>query len=452
VTAHDRDSDDRRRRRAGPDGPRVLGQASAARPGRRRRDRYRAVLVGLPRLGRPVDPSTLFQIASITKTFTATAVVRLRDAGLLSLEDRLVDHVPEATALGVGPGVRPEAVGEITLRQLLQHVSGLQGEALHTDPRLAPNIDQGELLTSLGRMRVVQPPGSAFRYSNLGFRLLAEVVGRVSGMRWPEYARRELLEPLGMTSSGAFPGPDLTGRLAQGHVRGQFDDTPVPVPAVDTRLAEGDGDLWSCLDDLVQWVTAQFAMPGRPAVLAPESVREMQQPTVIASEKWSEARCLGWGAVRREWGVLVGHGGLLDGYNSNACFSAKDRVGVVSLTNGVPKGSVADLAWVLADHVVAATRAAAAAAGPHDVVPVPEHYAELLGRYQDPLDGEDARIEFRRGRLVCPDAETEYELEPTDDPLVFVVDHELWRFLRSADTGRVDGLNAHGYPLVRRDS
>lgn len=398
--------------------------------------------------GRTPDERTLFQIASITKTFTATGIVQLRDRGLLELDAPAVEYLPE---LGRAGGL-PYA-SRITVRQLLQHSSGLQGNPPPRDPRRAADLLQPEVVASLPDVRVLAPPGTEFRYSNLGYRLLAEIIHRLDGRPWPDYARAEILMPLGMSDSGAELPEHARAACARPHRPGVNRDRPVPVVPLDPALAVGDGDLWSSLSDLVLWVAEQLApTAGRAArVLSAESLREMQAGTFVASPDRSEARGLGWNTVRRAAGVLVTHGGLLDGFNSHVCFSPVADVGVIALANGTARQSVGDLAWELADLLVEGRPVGDD--GLRVPSPPPAAYEPVLGRFVDPSDGQDVRVEFRDGRLLAiePVSGESEVLEPTDEPLLFLANGERWQFLRDA-SGTVDAVNARGYPLVREQA
>jgi CubicO group peptidase (beta-lactamase class C family) len=394
-----------------------------------------------PATGVPADRSTLFRIASVTKTFTATAVLHLREEKSVGLDDPVVEHVPELDGVGGLPG----AAARITIRQLLQHSSGLQGEAPSLDLLAQPLHTAEEILRVLPRARVLTAPGTAFRYSNLGYRILAELLRRRTGQRWAELAPHRLLEPLGMHDTHATPAhPD---RCAVGHLPGRFQDQPRPAAPVDSALAEGDGDLWSSLDDLALWVVAQLgAAAGRDsAVLTAETMREMQQPTFVADDDWAEARGLGWNGIRRPAGPIVSHGGLFAGFNSQVCFSPTHGVGVVALTNAVAAESVGTLAFDVLDDAVAARPKPSTV--PSGAAVAPE-WAAYLGRYDDAEDGDGITIELRKGRLVCVHSATAppLELAPDAEPDRFLVDLEEWRFVRDAG-GQVVCLNARGYPL-----
>ncbi len=135
--------------------------------------------------GTEATPDTQYRIGSITKTFTAAAIMQLRDAGKLDLEDTLDRHIE-------GVAHTP------TIRRLLSHASGLQRET-QDDSWLTLRFAQPEeLLETLAQAELVLPAGARFHYSNLAFALLGIVVERVSGVPYMEYVRGRLFEPVGL--------------------------------------------------------------------------------------------------------------------------------------------------------------------------------------------------------------------------------------------------------------
>ncbi len=157
--------------------------------------------------GRPVDQHTLFLVASISKTFTATAIMQLRDERKLRLDDPIVRFIPEFSAVPNLFG----SIEDVTLLRLLTHRSGLVGESptAHWSTTRFPTRE--EVLATIPKLQIAIEPDSAFKYSNLGFALLGEVIARVSGRSFTEYVRSEILTPLGMDSS-AF---ELTPAIAR---------------------------------------------------------------------------------------------------------------------------------------------------------------------------------------------------------------------------------------------
>lgn len=411
--------------------------------------------------GRVPDADTLFRIASISKTFTATAVLQLRDEGRLRLDDPYVRHVPEFAA-----AVNPFGpIEDVTIRRLLTHSSGLQGEPPNSDPREYAMYLPDDLVAAFDRIRVVIPPDQATKYCNLGFELLGILVERLRGRPFREVIADRITGPLGMTSTvfDATPegAPGLAPRRAVGYDPRDADDTTPRAADPDSALYEADGGLWSTVTDLGRWLVAQTrqadtdiaGVDGR--VLAGSTIREMHRPWLVWTEDpWALAQGLCWYTVRRDDTDWSGHAGAVEGFGSKAHLSIADGVGVIVLLNTM--GDAGTLAADLGKLVLAAHRPAVAAARVITAPPaVPEAWRDLVGTYRWPPYGPGDRVEIRGADLVLLEEgeERAQRLVPTDDPLVFTVDGgraggEPARFLVSAD-GRVDGLNVAGYPMIR---
>src|SRR5256714_7743641 len=163
--------------------------------------------------GRAAAPETLYRIASISKLFTATAIMQLRDAGKLRLDDPVNDRLPwfsiKQTYDG-GPA--------ITLRQLITHTSGLPRELSGVNWSDLTFPAREELRRVLPGQEMVSAPEMEWRYSNLAVSLAGEVVSQVSGEPWPQYVERHVLQPLGMAATRTVPARDTPG-LAIGYGR-----------------------------------------------------------------------------------------------------------------------------------------------------------------------------------------------------------------------------------------
>ena len=151
--------------------------------------------------GVPAGEHTLYRVASITKTFTGAAVVLLRDEGRLHLDDPLVAHLPEFAAATnpYGP------IEEVTIRRLLTHESGLPVESPLFDWAGRGYPAMPDILASLGDVILPVAPDSAFKYSNLGYQLLGELVARLGESPYESFVEERLLRPLGMDSSTFAP-------------------------------------------------------------------------------------------------------------------------------------------------------------------------------------------------------------------------------------------------------
>jgi CubicO group peptidase (beta-lactamase class C family) len=400
---------------------------------------------------RAPDEGTLYRVASITKTFTGTAIMQLRDEGRLGLDDPVAGHLPELRA-GAGVG----SIDNVTIRMLLSHESGLMGDPPGTDWH-GPTY-QGAPAANLARAAEIGtrvPPYTQQKYSNMGYQLLGEVVARVSGRPYAEYVQEQILDPLEMGATGFLPLPDaLEVRRAIGYApRGFSDELRESVAAPD---CQAEGGLLSCVEDMARWISFQLREDGGERsgaqVLAGPTLAEMHRPRYLGDLAWTEAWGISWYAVRRDDVIWVQHSGGLHGFRTNVCFETKHRVGAIALVNG--DGDAEELAMDLGTIARAAV-----AAAPRPVEPpqaLPEEYRDLLGLYSDPDYGDVIRLEWRDGKLtfVAQGSESRPTLSPTGVPDAFVVDShvrdagEPCVFQRRAD-GRVRAV-AMGPSVYRR--
>ena len=408
--------------------------------------------------GRQPDDRTLYRIASITKTFTATAIMQLRDEGRISLDDPVLRHLPEFADVRNPFG----AVEQITLDRILRHLSGLPGEMPSEDPwRWRPTGGPG-VLKALDSVVVAIPPGTAFKYSNLGYHLLGEVVARVSGRTLGEYLRAEITGVLSMDSTTFEPGGSLAHDVATGYDRGGNEGSPSPARRLAVGESEGNGGLWSTVADLALWIGQQFRQgdahrrgPGQ--VLDGRSLVEMQRPVVVAEPDLTAGQGLGWRVTRLGDTTIVEHGGLLNGFSSSIQLSPTHKLGVIVLTNGVSTSTSPTTLGrdILAEQI----RQLPELPGmPIDRRPTPGPWRELVGRYVEAEFRGVAFVAEQGGELVF-----RFEADPighvlasTGDPLRFTLTSgrpagEALVFLRDA-AGRVAGLNFAGFPLIRLDA
>jgi CubicO group peptidase (beta-lactamase class C family) len=407
--------------------------------------------------GRALDADTLFRVASITKTFTATAIVQLRDEGRLRLDDPLVKHLPEFEAVEnpFGP------IEDVTLRRVASHSSGLMGEPPtdHWESLRFPMRD--EWLAALPRVRVAIRPGSAFKYSNLGYTLLGEVIERLSGQPYVEYMHHAIFEPLGLASSCYDLTDALRPRAASGHMAHPFEDAAEPAPPSPLNGMAAAGQLWTTVRDLGRWISLHLGTDagerGGSQILAGSSIAEMQQASYVESN-WSGGHGFGWRILRRGERVYHGHGGSVPGYRSQIQFDAPLKLGVVLLIDGV--GPADEIATALLDTAVSHAQVAEASRPSSPPAPTPAAYRPYLGIYRMARLADLSHVEYRGGKLILAGAphspfsgEPPAVLEPTDDQRAFMVRGgryagELLTFTL-ADDGRVTGFRAAGFRFDR---
>ena len=278
---------------------------------------------------------TLHRIASITKTFTAIAIMQLRDIGSLELDDPLVSHVPDfAAAIPISGTIEG-----VTIRRLLTHHSGLttEHESVAWDVPQWPT--HKELVKSLDKIQIVLPQDHQWKYSNLAYALLGHLISQITKTRYTEYVIDEIVKPLGLTST-VFDRPKSPGTdFATGYARPKPNTKKIRLaPYQHLSGFDACGQLISNVRDLSNWVS--FFMPtwpenGSTQIISSDSVEEMLKPAYI-SDDWTTGQALGWRLFRRNNKTYYNHGGGINGFSSNVVFNRPTKIGVIVLSNVWP--------------------------------------------------------------------------------------------------------------------
>ncbi|MET9253661.1 serine hydrolase domain-containing protein [Streptomyces sp. NPDC003717] len=268
--------------------------------------------------GHGPDASVQYRIGSITKTFTAVLVLRLRDEGVLDLSDPLERHLP-----GTG-------VGEATIAGLLAHSGGLAAESPAPWWERTPGSLRPELADVLGGRPLLHPVGRRHHYSNPGYALLGALVEKLRGAPWEEVLRREVLEPLGLDATTVRPRAPHAG----GWAVHPWADVMLAEPAEDLGRMAAAGQLWSTTGDLARF--AVFLMRGDDKVLGAAGVAEMRCPAApLEAQDLVDGSAYGLGlqVMSRHGRLLVGHSGSLPGFLANLTVGVEDDVAAVVLAN-----------------------------------------------------------------------------------------------------------------------
>jgi CubicO group peptidase (beta-lactamase class C family) len=279
---------------------------------------------------------TQFRIGSLTKTFVAVLVMRLRDEGRLGLDDRLEDHVADAPIRGV------------TIAQLLSHTAGLASETPAPWWERTPGEVRPELADIVDPV-LKHPPGHRFHYSNPGFGLLGGVVEAIRGRPWAEVLQDEVLNPLEMTRTTFLP----SAPHAQGTAVHPWADVVQTEVVQETGLMAPAGQLWSTVEDLCRF--ASLLANGADGILSADTVAEMRMPrSAPDTDSWESSYGLGMQILRTQQRVLAGHTGSMPGFLCALWVSVEDDAGAVVLANtttGVAIGGLAaELAGIVADR------------------------------------------------------------------------------------------------------
>ena len=284
----------------------------------------------------PVDESTVFQIASDTKTFTAAALAALVGEGKLDWDDEVITHLPEFALYD------PYPTRHATIRDLLAHRSGLP--AFTGDLLGEEGYDRREVLR---RLRFV-PPGASFReralYSNLGFFTAGEVAARVAGSSWNDVVQTRLLTPLGMTRSAASvrTAPKDDNRSGTfGRVGGRI-QAITPSHQIVMGAA---GSMVSTASDLSRYMRMLLdggKIDGKP-VLTAKAVNEMFEPSIVSeisftetlpiSEETGFGYSMGWGYYYFHGAKVLEKGGALDGARAVIVLVPERQLGIAVLAN-----------------------------------------------------------------------------------------------------------------------
>ncbi len=284
--------------------------------------------------GTKAAPKTNYRLASVSKQFTATAILLLNEWGNLSLEDDLTKFFPDFPAYG----------RSIHIRQMLNHTSGLLAyEDLLPEDLKTPVVDSDVLRILAAQDHTYFEPGSKFRYSNSGYALLACIVEKVSGMGFPEFMARNVFRPLGMKGTFLTRRDRTTGnKRAYGHSKkdGAWARTDQSM----TSFVLGDGGIYSSLDDLRKWDAALSS--GR--LLPKKTIEQSMSSTIATTEEGAEGYGYGWFVGKHDGEPAVWHTGSTIGFR-NAYLRIPGRsLTVIVLTNRNDANAI-DLARKVAD-------------------------------------------------------------------------------------------------------
>ena len=293
---------------------------------------------------RPVTPDTVFRIASMTKAFTALAILNLRDAGKLSLDDSAEKYIPEMRGWTYPTKDSPR----IRVRDLLAHVGGFVTDDPWGDrQQVMPEADFTAMLRA--GVPFTRAPQMQHEYSNFGYALLGRIVSRASGMPYRTYVERTLLKPLGMTASGFEPADIPAARRAIGY-RWE-NDAWAEEPTMKDGAFNSMGGLQVSANDYAKWVAFLLAAwpPRDDAETGPvkrATVREMAQglnfvtlstrngTSGATACKQAQGYGMGWRVAQDcDLGLTLAHGGGFPGYGSHVMLMPEFGVGVFALSN-----------------------------------------------------------------------------------------------------------------------
>lgn len=394
----------------------------------------------------PITEDTVFRIGSITKTFTAVALMQLLEQGLVDLDAPANAYLRGYRLVPTDPSW-PAA----TVRHLLTHTAGIPDVLRLADlfhPTWGPfesrppiqSVEIGQPIPSLADcyrqgLKTLVEPGSDFAYSNHGFATLGQIVEDVSAVPLDRYLREHIFEPLGMTDTDLVRSAVVRERLATGYVL----ESNGPKAVVDREwMGSGGGGAYSSSRDMARYVAALLG-GGRNqhgSILRPGTISSMFQPHYQPDPRLPG---MGLAFFRNDAGGhrMVGHDGILPGFNSGLWIAPDDGIGVIGFTNG-SKGAMVWLGTEI-DRLMRHLLGLPEVGVRGDVPQHPEIWEQLCGRYRFSSVGDlrgrlvmggGAQVLVRGGRLTIrlltpvPALYRGFPLHPDDatDPRVFRVD------------------------------
>jgi CubicO group peptidase (beta-lactamase class C family) len=270
----------------------------------------------------PATPSTKFRLGSVTKQFTAAAILLLEERGKLRVEEPVKKYLPDA----------PAAWDKVTVFHVLTHTSGIPSFTNFPDyASLRPFSTTAEKLVAHFRDRALEfEPGEKFNYSNSGYVLLGHLIEKISGESYEAFLQKNIFTPLGMKDSGYDSNSAVIARRAAGYSPGP--NGPVNAGFIDMSVPHGAGALYSTTEDLLRWEQGLFG--GK--LLSAASLTKMTTPF-----KGNYAFGLQVNTVNGR--KVFDHGGGIEGFNTHLAYypEAKVTVAVLGNLNGQAPSQIA---------------------------------------------------------------------------------------------------------------
>ncbi|HMF15427.1 MAG TPA: serine hydrolase domain-containing protein, partial [Gemmataceae bacterium] len=278
-----------------------------------------------PATSTPATAETVYRVGSVSKLFTDIAVMRLVEQGQLDLDAPVTKYLPDFKP--ENPFTKP-----ITLRQMMAHRSGLVREppvGNYFDPT---NPTLARMVESLNRTKLVYEPETKIKYSNAAIASVGYVLERTQKEPFAKYLQRTLLDPLGMTSSGFEPRPDLTKKLAHA-VMWTYQGREFPAPTFELGMAPA-GSMYSTVLDLGRFTSVLFAGGEGPKgrMLKKESLEQMWTPQFKKSDEKTDFG-IGFRITEFEGHRRLGHGGAIYGFSTELAALPDDKLGVVVIAS-----------------------------------------------------------------------------------------------------------------------
>ncbi len=262
-----------------------------------------------------VKPETIFQSGSVGKQFTATAVMMLVEAGKINLDDKITKYFPDA----------PDAWKNITVRHLLTHTSGLPNDFPMADYQR--DFTEAEIVKRAESLPLDFEPGEKWSYSNIGYKMLGVLIGKVSGKFYGNFLQERIFKPLNMTTARIISEADIVPNRAAGYqiIKGELKNQDWVSPTMNTTA---DGSLYLNVDDMAKW---DAALDGEK-LLKKSSLEQMWSPVKLNDGK-TYPYGFGWALGEVNKHPVIEHGGAWQGFKSFNARFPDDNLAVIIFAN-----------------------------------------------------------------------------------------------------------------------
>ncbi len=376
----------------------------------------------------PLTTESVFRIGSITKQFTATAILKLQEEGLIKLDDKLSKYIPDF----------PRG-DEVTIHHLLTHTSGIHSYTGKPDfyQRVTSPIKTEELVNEIKKDTYDFNPGDKYLYNNSAYFILGYIIEKVSGLSYGDYLSKNIFIPLGMKNTGVHR-PDL--KIEHEAAGYSYENSKMQKALNwDMSWGGGAGSLYSTTEDLFKWNEALFngkvlSSKSLDAAFTPAKTKEKPEPDP------GNGYGYGWGIQKLRGLKVIGHSGGLDGFNSNLMRVTDQNMTVVVLLNSLPADGI--------DATAASNRIAELYLS--ELLPLQESYEvnkeisnknfnDFEGRYEYP-GGMVLTVTAEEGKLFAQmTGQQKFEIFPMEENVFFwkAVEAQI-KFVRD-DKGSVTG-------------
>jgi CubicO group peptidase (beta-lactamase class C family) len=299
---------------------------------------------GVKEMGKqsPIDSKSLFHMASVSKPFTATAIMQLVDKGKIQLDSPLTDYIPYFK-------MKDDRYKKITIKQMLTHTSGFPDvQNYHWDkPEFDDKALERYIKDSISTYELLFEPGTEFYYSNMAYDVLADVISKVSEMPFEAYMDKYIFKPCGMNNSTFLLKSVQSGNATSPHIFGDKCTFHVSPVYPYNRCHAASSTLHSNVEDMMKWagMILNNGHVGGKQIISKESLKMM----LSVQYKFDDESSMGYGWFNdtRNGKKIINHGGSDIGYQTYIGIIPQDSVAIVVMSNlfsFVPDGAITNLA------------------------------------------------------------------------------------------------------------